>query len=475
MSDTMSTTLNKRHGRNKSLMKGLTIAIDAESELRVQELLNALPAAIYMTDQRGRITFYNEAATKLWGTRPTLGASEWCGSWRMFWPDGSPLPHDECPMAIALKEQRSINGMEAVAERPDGTRVPFLAFPSPLRNSSGVLVGAINMLVDISERKHGEEIGQRLASIVESSDDAIISKDLNGIITSWNKAAEKLFGYAAEEIIGKPVLTLIPPERENEEVLILDRIRRGDRVEHYDTARVRKDGSLVDVSLTVSPIKDGDGKIIGASKIARNITERKRNDAFVTLLSREVDHRAKNLLATVQATVNLTEGETPQDIKNAISGRIRALANAHTLLAKSRWEGASLESLAKQELAPYCGEENSRVLFSGPNLALGPKAAQSVAMVLHELATNAAKYGSLSVVTGHVRIAWSITAGGDLALQWNEKGGPKVSSPSRQGFGTRVMTNMTTTHLRGGIHFNWDREGLICDVHIPADQLSESH
>jgi PAS domain S-box-containing protein len=179
-------------------------------------------------------------------------------------------------MALALKEKRAIRGLEAVAERPDGSRVHFVPYPTPLYDNSGTLIGAVNMLVDISDRKRADVDAQRLASIVESSDDAIVSKALDGIITTWNRGAERLFGYTAEEVIGKPVMILIPEDRMNEEPQILERIRRGERVDHYDTVRRRKDGSLIDISLTVSPLKDGDGRIIGASKIARDITDHKQ-------------------------------------------------------------------------------------------------------------------------------------------------------------------------------------------------------
>ena len=128
-----------------------------EHERRFRELLDAMPAAVYTTDAAGRITYYNEPAAELWGHRPTLGSSEWCGSWKLFWPDGTPLAHDECAMAIALKEDRPVRGMEAIAERPDGTRVPFIPYPTPLHDEAGKLVGAVNMLVDITERKHAEE------------------------------------------------------------------------------------------------------------------------------------------------------------------------------------------------------------------------------------------------------------------------------------------------------------------------------
>ena len=176
------------------------------------ELLHALPTALYTTDAAGHITFYDAAAADLWGVRPELGKSEFCGSWKMYWPDGTPLPHGECPMALALKEKRPIRGMEAVAERPDGTRIPFMAYPSPLFDASGALIGAVNTLVDITERYEAEQRIREsearyrgIAAIVESSEDAVLTKDLNGLITSWNHGARRLFGYAAEEVIGKPV------------------------------------------------------------------------------------------------------------------------------------------------------------------------------------------------------------------------------------------------------------------------------
>jgi len=439
-----------------------------DGERRLHEQLQELPAAVYTTDAEGRITFYNDAAATLWGCRPKLHCDRWCGSWRLYRPDGTLLPHDLCPMAIALKECRTINGQEAVAERPDGTRVPFMAYPSPLRDKSGALVGAVNMLVDISDRKRAEQFGRHLASIVESSDDAIVSKDLNGIIASWNRGAERLFGYSAAEIVGKPILTLIPPDRHDEERSILERIGRGERIDHYETVRQRKDGSLIDISITVSPIRDNDGRIVGASKIGRDITERKRREELVDLLAREVDHRSKNLLALVQATVHLTEAETAAELKAAISGRLQALSNAHTLLAQSRWEGADVYRLVAEELSPYGADGSSRAQINGPSLVLEPMTAQSIAVTLHELTTNAVKYGALSVPDGRLHIAWRRPAAGGLELRWSETGGPAVAPPGRRGFGTRVIDRMIRDQLKGTVHFDWRKEGLVCDIAIPG-------
>ena len=163
----------------------------------------------------------------------------------------------------------------------------------PQKNQRGDLIGAINCFYDISERKRADEAQARLAAIVESSDDAIVSKDLNGIITSWNRGAEQLFGYTAHEAIGRSVTLLIPPDRLGEETTILERIRRAETVDHYDTIRRRKDGTLFDASVTVSPIRDHKGQIIGASKIARDITERKRGEEAL----READRNKSEFLA----------------------------------------------------------------------------------------------------------------------------------------------------------------------------------
>ena len=311
-------------------------------------------------------------------------------------------------------------------------------------------------------------VGQRITSIVECSDDAILSKDLNGIITSWNQAAERIFGYKPEEIIGKPVSILIPPKLQSEEPAILERIRRGERIDHYQTVRVGKRGNLVEISLTVSPVRNANGKIVGASKIARDITEQKRSEAQIAILAREAEHRAKNLLATVQATVHLSQSDTMDGLKRAIEGRIQALANVNALFVQSRWIGAELRSLVTQELAPYCENEQTRVQIAGSDLSLEPTTAQTIAIILHELATNAAKFGALSVPEGSVHIEWSHSSDGLLILRWSETDGPLVKPPTRVGFGTRVMDKLICDQLKGQMSFDWQAEGLACEIAIPT-------
>ena len=197
---------------------------DGGSEDRVHQLLEALPIALYTTDQDGIITYYNRAAAEFAGRDPIIGQEKWCVTFRLLTTEGDELPHDQCPMAIALRENRAVRNVEAIALRPDGTRVPFMPFPTPLQDAEGRLIGAVNMLVDLSERKRAEETSGHLSAIVELSFDAIVSKNLNGFIKSWNRGAERLFGYDAEEIIGKHITTLIPPDHQAEEDYILSQI-----------------------------------------------------------------------------------------------------------------------------------------------------------------------------------------------------------------------------------------------------------
>ncbi|MCK1518419.1 PAS domain S-box protein [Bradyrhizobium sp. 190] len=242
----------------------------------------------------------------------------------MFRPDGSLLPHHQCPMADVLRTGISVRQQEVHIERPDGLRGIALVDIEAIKDSGGNVVGAVNCFQDITERKRSEEAALRLAAIIESSDDAIVSKDLEGIITSWNGGAERVFGYTAEEIIGKPIMLLVPPGQQKEEEAIMERIRRGQRVDHFQTVRQRKHGSLINISLTVSPVRNAQGIVIGASKIARDITEHKRNEAQIVNLAREAEHRTKNILATVLATVRLSKSDTSDDLKELIEGRHRS-------------------------------------------------------------------------------------------------------------------------------------------------------
>jgi PAS domain S-box-containing protein len=324
-----------------------------ESEDRFRQLLQALPAAVYTTDPEGRITFYNEAAVAFAGRRPELGEL-WCVTWRLYNADGSRLPHDECPMAIALKENRPVLGAEAIAERPDGTRRWFAPYPTPLRDSEGRLTGAINMLVDITERK----------------------------------------------------------EAERQQKLLVD----------------------------------------------------------------ELNHRVKNTLATVQSMVVQTARSTGDvnDFRNAVEGRILALSHAHNQLSQRRWADADLSQLLHAGLQPYLAKGN--VVFSGEPVQISPRVALMMSMVVHELATNAAKYGALSSSSGRIDVAWAVKANGagpELRLSWLEQNGPPVVKPRRQGFGTKLLERGIQSELGGNALLEFTAAGLRCAIDIPLTNDDE--
>jgi PAS domain S-box-containing protein len=324
-----------------------------ERERRFRELLDALPAAVYTTDAAGRITYYNEAAADLWGHRPALGSSEWCGSWKLFWPDGTPLAHDECPMAVALREDRAVRGMEAAAERPDGTRVPFIPYPTPIHDETGKLVGAVNMLVDITDRKRAEE-------------------------------------------------------------------------QH-------------------------------------------------NLLVRELHHRVKNTLAMVQAITGSTARATDniEDFKTALFGRIQSLAKTHLLLSDEE-RAVSFAHVLRSELGAFDDGSHERIVLSGPDVPLTSQLAVSLGMAIHELTTNAAKYGSLSVYGGKVEVNWSVTIGATrrtLSFDWVESGGPPVTQPQRQGFGSRLLAYVLPGQIQARSRIDFASNGVRvhCELPLPAE------
>jgi PAS domain S-box-containing protein len=313
----------------------------------------------------------------------------------------------------------------------------------------------------------GQSHAQRLAAIVESSGDAILSIDLDGIIATWNRGAEKLLGYPADEVIGKPVTMLIPAERQHEEPEILERIGHGERVQDYETERLRKDGSLIAVSLSVSPITDAGGTIIGASKIGRDITERKRAEEIRELLLQESQHRIKNTIATVQAIAGQTLCHTPAEEQKAFVGRLHALGQAHDLLTSKNWDQAPLGAVVGRALGPFQVQGRKRIGVKGPDVWLPANKSLSLTLALHELATNAAKYGALSNATGRVSVSWDLIDNGEgrkVKLSWRETGGPPVSVPRRKGFGSLLIEQ--TFAGEGQTVLDYKPKGLRCSFEM---------
>ena len=273
--------------------------------------------AIVGTTLDGVITSWNRAAERLFG----YAATEALGQ-----PISPIVPHDrladEHDVLACIRRGEALDHFETVRVAKDGQRVEVSLAISPVKAVTGEILGASSIARDVRERRRLEEARGRLAAIVDSSEDAIVSKTLDGVITSWNRGAEKLFGYPADEVIGRSILIIIPPERRTEEDEVLGRIRRGEAVEHFETVRCRKDGTRVDISLTVSPVRDRSGRIVGASKIARDIGDRKRAEQQLARLYEEareanrakdeflamLGHELRNPLGAIRSAIQLMDG-----------------------------------------------------------------------------------------------------------------------------------------------------------------------
>lgn len=462
-------------------------------------LLDFLPFGIYACGRTGVVTNYNRSMVQIWGYAPQIGEKTffYCGSNKILDTEGNNIPHSESPMAVALRTGQGVRNKRLIVERHDGGRVFVEVNIEPIRDEVSEVVGAVSIVRQIdgkiqtwskstdpavtSTQSEAERAAYRLAAIVESSGDAIVAKTLDGIITDWNEGAKNLYGYAPEEVIGKSVTILFPDNIQGEEDRILESVRRGEPFRHYETVRRRKDGSLVDISLSVSPIKDAHGVVIGASAIAHDITEEKLAKQRLELLLREMDHRVKNLFALSNGIVSLSArtAETKQELVSAVGERLDALARAHSLTMKKRGTGdvafvakTTLHTLIRTIVAPY---ENTggdfAVKISGVDPQVEGSAITNFALLLHEFTSNAAKYGALSVPGGAISITFA-EQGDHYLMDWVETGGPRVSAQHDEGFGTLIGRATVEGQLNGEITYDWHPDGLRIHLSIARNRLT---
>lgn len=347
----------------------------------------------------------------------------------------------------------------------------FLMDIRPYRGINDLVSGVVITFVDITDRERAERARANLAAIIDSSDDSIIGHDLDGVITSWNNSAEKMFGYTEQEALDRKITFIVPPGESEHEHELLERVRRGERVEHYETVRLRKDSQLVEISQSLSPVRSSNGNIIGAARIVRELTASRQADREKSLLLGELDHRVKNILATVSSIVTQTlkTADTPADFAASLQGRIMALARAHNLLTHEGSGAGTLEAIVMTELAPY-HDDAGRVVVAGPSLILTPKAGLALAMAIHELATNAAKYGALSSDNGRLTVCWKVSTcaeGSSLCIDWREEGGPVITPPPKRGFGTTLIERALTFEFDAKVERSFAPTGLTCVFDLP--------
>ena len=432
-------------------------------EQHFRELLEALPAAVYATDAAGRITFYNQAAAELAGRRPELGKDEWCVTWRLYWPDGTRMPHEQCPMAVTLRENRPVRGVEAIAERPDGTRVAFMPYPTPLHDASGALIGAVNLLVDIGDRKRAEEdirrlnesleerVAQRTRELKKSqvkldegersfrllvqgvTDYAIFMLDTEGIVTNWNAGAQRIKGYAAEEIVGHHFSRFYGAEDQRAGVpqRALATARAAGRYEG-EGWRVRKDGNRFWASVVIDAIHDESGHLIGFAKITRDLTERRAMEdqlrqaqkmEAIGQLTGGIAHDFNNLLTAVMGNLDLIEDKAvTEGARRQAAAALRAVKKAanltHKLLAFARKQRLELKPTDVNLLVTGMGEMLLRTLGGlyhvelalGEGLWVAQIDANQIENSILNLAINARdampRGGTLRIATANVRIGW---------------------------------------------------------------------
>jgi PAS domain S-box-containing protein len=338
-----------------------------------------------------------------------------------------------------------------------------------------IAISAVTMLflaAAVDERR-GLESQARLAAIVSSSSDAMISYSANGRIRSWNRGAEALFGYSEDEALAADYRLLIPEDAGEGQGASFARALSGEAVQ-FDTVRVAKGGRAVDVAITASRMLARDGSVLGVAAVMRDVSERKRAETHQRLLVNELNHRVKNTLAIVQAIAHqsFSGGRDADEAKAAFEGRLTALSAAHDVLTRESWASASMLRIVEDALAPYRGG-TGRFRIAGEDLRLPPKTAVSLALAIHELATNAVKYGALSVDAGFVEISWSVAAqegGQRLHFTWREQGGPAVAAPTRRGFGTRLIERSLAAEFEGEVRIAFEPSGVVCTVEAPLPE-----
>lgn len=462
-----------------------------------QAALDAFPQAVYLCAGDGRVVRFNDRAADLWGRAPHLDdpRERFCGSFRLYRTDGTILPHEECPMAAALDTGESFHGQEVIVERPDGERLTVLVSIAALRDQHGQVNGAINCFQDITPRKQREdglrESERKVRELIDALSAAIYVTDAEGRITMFNQAAVEFSGRVPELGVDnwcvswklfRPDGTPLP----HDECPMAVSLREGRPVRGEEAIAERPDGSRIHFTPYPTLIRDETGRIVGAINMLVDITDRKKAEEQRQLLLREMNHRAKNFIAVASSLVTLSakHAKTKDDLAGTVRARLDALLRAHELvrpaivdLVEPKRPAVPLEGLIRAIFDPYVDPDiqadEGRLIATGPGVLVGQHSATGLALLFHELATNAAKYGALAREEGCVEISWSVE-GDKLVLLWSERGGPRIDHPPElEGFGTQLSRMSITGQLGGDLKRTWRPEGLLLELSLPVNRLRD--
>jgi PAS domain S-box-containing protein len=450
-------------------------------------ILDMLPIATFICDAKGTILQYNRHAAEIWGHIPQPGETheQFTANARFFDIDGNPLQRSE--LARVLETGKPARDVERIVERMDGRRVIVSLNIDPLRNAKDELIGAVNCFTDITERKRMDaalensrrltlEQEQRLAATYEHAAIGISEVAPDGRFLRVNEAICAITGYSREHLQANKIFTHTHADD-------ADADREGFRkqingeLEFYSVEKrfIRKDGRLIWMSVRSSPVRTADGQLLYLVRVVQDITERKAAEKRQKLLIDELNHRVKNTLATVQSLASQTArgAPMPEAFREGFEGRLIALSKAHDQLTRHHWESAELREILSASVAPYVGAGPERIVLRGEDIVLRPRAVLTLAMAFHELTTNAAKYGALSLPGGRIEIRWQV-AGGDgerplLRIDWVEQKGPVVSEPQRRGFGSKLIEGSIAAELGGSARLAFERSGVRCEIVIPLE------
>lgn len=450
-------------------------------------ILELLPIATFICDAKGTILQYNRHAVAVWGAEPDAGQTyeQFRESTRFFELDGTPVARSL--VAEVLATGTPVRDVERIVEHADGSTLIVSVNIDPLRNAKGELVGAVNCFLDITGRKradaaversrlHALEQEQRLAATYEHAAIGISEVDSDGRFLRVNEAICAMTGYSRKELLAGKLFRFTHPDD-------ADPDREGFRkqvageLEFYSVEKrfVRNDGRVIWLSVRSSPVRDADSRLQYVVRVVQDITERKAAERRQKLLMDELNHRVKNTLATVQSLASQTArgAHTPAAFREGFEGRLIALSKAHDQLTSHHWESADLRELLSGSLAPYVGAGQERVVLRGEDVVLRPRAVLTLAMAVHELTTNAAKYGALSAPAGRIEIQWRVVRANNgrpaLHIDWIEQGGPPVADPQQRGFGSKLIEGSIVAELGGTAQLAFEAQGLRCAIVIPLE------